>query len=88
MSEKKGKKEAPTKTAELLAERVLSEMRRLKENGIAECTSTLLRDKLALDKESGRGTIRRIMAKLEKDGKVQIAVREGKRRQYVYRLME
>ena len=81
-------KPAAKKPAELLSERVLSEMRRLKENGITEFTSTMLRDKLNLDKESGRDQIRRAMRTLEKDGKVKIAVSEKKRKQYVYRLVE
>lgn len=69
-------------------EDMLAEMQRLAANGIKEFTSTLLRDKLGLDKESGRDQVRRIMKKLEADGKVEIALKEGKRRQYVYKLRE
>ena len=70
-------------------EDVLKEMKRLAGNGIRECTSTLLRDKLELDKEAGRDQIRRAMRKLEKAGKVVISQKEvGRRKQYVYRLME
>jgi hypothetical protein len=73
---------------ELLDERLLAAMKTLRENGITEFTSTLLRDKLALDKESGRGKIRRVMKRLAKDGKVVISQKSntGKRKQYVYKL--
>jgi len=64
-------------------------MKRLATNRIAECTSTLLRDKLGLDKEAGRDQVRWIMRKLEKAGKVEIGQKEvGKRKQYVYKLKE
>jgi len=67
---------------------VLAEMKRLAANGITEFSSTLLRDKLGLDKESGRDQIRRVMRKLEKAGKVEIGQKEvGKRKQYVYKLV-
>lgn len=70
-------------------EEMLELMVKLKANGVAECTSTLLRDKMKLDKESGRDIVRRLMKKLEADGKVVIAVKEGvKRKQYVYKLKE
>ena len=73
----------------MTAEDVLATMRKLAANGVEECTSTLLRDKLKLDKESGRDVIRRIMKKLEDDGKVVIGQKtEGKRKRYVYRLKE
>ena len=50
-------------------------------------TSTLLRNKLALDKESGRDQIRKMAKRLEKDGKVVIDTKTaGKRKQYVYSL--
>jgi hypothetical protein len=74
---------------ELLAEQTYAEMKRLAANGIAEFTSTLLRDKLGLDKESGRGQIRRAMKRLEKAGKVAIkqgTVKGGARKRYVYKL--
>ena len=62
---------------------------RLKKNGITEFTSTLLRDKLGLDKEVGRDQVRRIMRKLEKDGKVDIGQKEaGRSKQYIYKLKE
>lgn len=66
------------------ADNVLAAMASIK-GGV---TSTALRDHFGLDKESGRDKIRRIMKKLEKDGKVKIAVKEGaKRKQFVYVLM-
>ena len=88
----------PTKTpepkkptpGELLAEKAYALMQKLKKNGIEEFNSTLLRDKLKLDKESGRGQVRQAMKKLEKAGKVvveQKAVKEkGARKRYTYRL--
>lgn len=80
------KKEEEKKSTE---EDVLNEMHKLAENGIAELTSTLLRDKLGLDKESGRDQIRRLMRKLEKAGKVSIIEKAvEKRKRYVYRLKE
>lgn len=67
----------------------MAEMRRLNANGIVEVTSSLLRDKLGLDKESGRDQVRRLMRKLEKARKVIIGQKEvGKRKQYIYRLNE
>ena len=71
------------------AEDVYAEMKRLAANGVVECTSTLLRDKLNLDKEGGRDIVRRLMKKLETDGKVIIGQKTGgKRKRYVYRLKE
>jgi hypothetical protein len=79
----------PEKKTAKLEEKVLAEMKRLAGNGITECTSTLLRDKLGLDKESGRDQIRRLMKKLEEAGKVEIGQKEvGKRKQYVYTLVK
>ena len=75
-----GKKKTPSE------EQVLAEMKRLAANGIVECTSTLLRDKLALDKESGRDQIRRAMKALEKDGKVESSRKTEGRKQFVYKL--
>lgn len=71
-------------------EQVLSVMQTLTQNGVIEITSTVLRDKLGLDKESGRDIVRRIMKKLEADGKVVISkkVFNGKRERYVYQLKE
>jgi DNA-binding GntR family transcriptional regulator len=76
--------------AELLDERVYAQMKTLTQNGITEFTSTLLRDKLQLDKEIGRGQVRSAMKRLAKDGKVTISLKQntGKRKQYVYRLKE
>lgn len=90
------KKKTPTKSAEPptakptepLTEKVYAEMRRLNANGIKEVSSRLISDKLGLDKETGRGQVRRAMKKLEADGKVVSAVKEGKKRQFVYRLKE
>jgi len=56
---------------------MLKEMQRLAANGITEFTSTLLRDKLGLDKESGRDQVCRLMRKLEKDDKVVISRKDG-----------
>ena len=88
-SGEKEKTEKP-KTAEpekLLEERVYAQMKLLAANGIKECTSTLLRDKLALDKESGRDQIRRIAKRLQTEGKVTISEKKvGERKQYVYAL--
>ena len=95
-----GKKKAEPETAKpgvsklpksekktVTAEDVLAAMRKLAANGIAECTSTLLRDKLKLDKESGRDQIRRLMRKLEEAGKVTVGLKQqGKRKQYIYKL--
>lgn len=92
--EKQGEADQPAakkekSAAELLDERVLAQMKTLHKNGIKECTSTLLRDKLSLDKESGRGKIRRAMKRLAKDGKVVISEKTaGKRKQYVFKLKE
>jgi hypothetical protein len=89
---KESKKELPSAKPKKkpTEEQVLAEMKRLAANGITEFTSTLLRDKLGLDKESGRGQIRQAMKKLEKAGKVIIekkAVKEkGARKRYVYKL--
>jgi hypothetical protein len=53
-------------------------------NGIKECTSTLLRDKLGLDMESGRDQIRRLMKRFEKDGEVVITEKKvNELKQYV-----
>ena len=94
-SGEKAKVEKPTKPPSAepkkkpTEEQVLAEMKRLAANGIAEVTSTLLRDKLGLDKESGRDQVRRLVRKLEKSGKVEIGQKEvGKRKQYVYNLKE
>ena len=84
-----GKKKAEPETAKTGEEDVLKVMRKLTENGITEFTSTLLRDKLGLDKESGRDQIRRVMRKLEKAGKVVISQKvQGKRKQYIFKLAE
>ena len=73
-------------TVEPLEDKVLAIMKTLRENGVP-ITSTLLRDKLSLDKESGRDQIRRIAKRLEKDGKITISEKTvGEQKQYVYRL--
>lgn len=76
--------------AKLLEEQVYAVMKTLQKNGITEFTSTLLRDKLQLDKESGRGKIRTVMKRLAKQGKVTMGLKKntGKRKQYVYKLKE
>ena len=92
----KAKGKAPSKPAvppakkptEALAEQIVDVMRKLKENGVVEVTSTLLRDKLGLDKESGRDQVRRVMKKLEKDGKIVVEKKKvgEKKKRYVYKL--
>ena len=95
MVEKKKPKAKPAvppakKPAETLAEQIVDVMRKLKENGVEECTSTLVRDKLELDKESGRDQVRRAMKKLEKDGKVVVEKKKigEKKKRFVYWLKE
>jgi len=81
-------KEATAKPEKTAAEpSVKDQVLAAMEKGV-EYTSTLLRDKLALDKESGRDQIRRAMKRLAKDGKVIISEKSntGKRKQYVYKL--
>lgn len=84
-SKAKGKPKPEKKPTE---EDVLKVMARLEANGVAEFTSTLLRDKLKLDKESGRDIVRRVMKKLETAGKIVIEKKafNGKRKRYAYRL--
>ena len=68
---------------------IISLMKTLRENGITKVTSRLLKDKLGLDAEHGRGQIRRLMRKLEAEGKVIISEKTvGKQKQYVYSLKE
>jgi len=68
---------------------VIATMKTLTQNGVKEFTSTLLRDKLALDREDGRDQIRKVMRKLEAEGKVAITEKpHGKAKQYVYSLKE
>ena len=68
---------------------IISLMKTLRENGITKVTSRLLKDKLGLDAEHGRGQIRRLMRKLEAEGKVVIGERKkGMLKQYVYSLKE
>lgn len=62
-------------------ENVLAKMREL---GGKNVTSTQIKDAFGLSNESGRGTTRRMMKKLEKNKKVKIHLKEGKRRQYLY----
>ena len=52
-------------------------------------TSTVLRDHFGLNKETGRGIIRRIMRQLAEERKVKISEvsGEGKRKQYIYELV-
>ncbi len=73
----------------LLEERVLGQMKLLAANGIKEFTSTVLRDKLNLDKENGRDIIRKVMKRLKKDGKIITGEKTvGKLKRYVYSLKE
>jgi len=67
-----------------LAMKVLGIMKTLQENGVAETTSTVLRDELGT---KNRGVIRRVMRILETQGKVVVSEKKfGKRKQYVYNL--
>lgn len=78
----------PTKKNAKIEGEVLVVMRVLAENGIAEVSSTLLRDKLGL-KKGGRGAVRRAMRKMEAEGKVVIGQKAiGKQKQFTYRLKE
>jgi hypothetical protein len=78
----------PAKTAEFDA-RVLESMKTLTANGLKEFTSTMLRDNLGLDKESGRDQIRKAMARLKKDDKVTVNPKTvGVQTRYVYSLKE
>jgi hypothetical protein len=80
-------KAAEPEKEKLLDQRVYAQMKLLAANGVKEFTSTLLRDKLSLDSESGRDQVRRAMKRLEKDGKITISEKaNGKRKQYVYAL--
>ena len=70
-------------------EQMLATLTQLSANGLKEITSTLLRDKLGLDKESGRDQVRRVMANLAKDGKVTVTQRmKGKAKQFLFSLKE
>lgn len=72
----------------LLEERVLGQMKTLNETGVP-ITSTLLRDKLGLDKENGRDQIRKIAKRLEAEGKITTGEKTvGKLKRYVYSLKE
>lgn len=71
-------------------EEVLAAMAEIKAaNPDTPITSTLLRDQFGLNKETGRGIIRRIMRQLAEERKVQISEvgGEGKRKQYIYELV-
>jgi hypothetical protein len=85
------KTETKTETkpsVEPFEDKALAVMKTLRENDVP-ITNTLLRDKLALDIESGRDHVRRLMRKLETEGKVKIEEKTvGKRKQYIYRLKE
>lgn len=71
-----------------IEEQIVTVMKQLEANGIKEVISRLISDKLGLDKETGRGVVRRAMKALEKDGKVVISKKEGAKRQYAYKLKE
>ena len=83
---------AETKPVETLEAKILEIMQKLAVNGVEETTSTVLRDKLNLDKESGRDKIRRAMKRLEKAGKVivekKLVKEKGAQKRFVYRLKE
>lgn len=72
--------------SEFNEEEVLIAMKQL---GSKNITSTMIRDHFTLSNESGRGTTRRMMKKLEKAGKVKIHLKKDvKRRQYLYDVVE
>jgi hypothetical protein len=95
--EKMGKKikrevkaEAPGKAAPEAKKTALSEDKALEtmEVGVLY-SSTQLADALELKGEGRRDIVRRVMAKLAKDGKVKITeTAEAKRKQYRYELVE
>lgn len=75
----------PTKNNEL-AVKILGVMETLRNNGVTETTSTVLRDKLGT---KNRAVVRRVMRGLVEQGKVVISEKtHGKRKQYFYRLKE
>lgn len=88
MGKKTDKKTKPAKreTKTPSDEAVLGVLETLRTNN-TEATSPVIRDKLGLDKETGRDTVGRILRKLEKDGKVVISEKpNGKKKQYVFSL--
>jgi len=94
MDKEKGRKkpqaakqaEAPASVSPIPSdEQIVATMKTLK----GDLTSTVLRDHFGLDKEGGRDQVRRIMKKLEADGKVEIKLKkQGKRKHYTYRLRD
>ena len=80
---KEKKSKAKTKNNQL-AVKILDVMETLRNNGVAEATSTVLRDKLGT---KNRAVVRRVMKGLAEQGKVVISEKTlGKRKQYTYRL--
>lgn len=72
-----------------LAQKMLDVLATLKANGINETTSPILRDKLELDKETGRDTVRCVMRKLADQGKVVMGEKvNGKKKLYTFSLAE
>ena len=97
MGKKKGKAKADKPKTEKLPsakpvskeeKQVLAILEKLTENGVTEVTSRLISDKLGLEPDKGRNLVRRLMKKLQKDGKVVIESKavQGKRKTYIYRL--
>lgn len=87
-NKKKNEMQEKAKTTENneLVVKILGVMETLRNNGVAETTSTVLRDEVGT---KNRADIRRVMKKLEKEGKVMIGQKKDrKRKQYVYRLKE
>lgn len=83
VKEKKSKVEKPEKNNEL-AVKILGVMETLRNNGVTETTSTVLRDKLGT---KNRAVVRRVMKGLAEQGKVVISEKTvGKRKQYIYKL--
>jgi len=84
LAEKEVKKDKKPKANNELAVKVLGVLEVLQKNGVAETTSTVLRDKLGT---KNRSVIRRVMRGLAQQGKVVISEKKfGKRKQYVYKL--
>jgi ABC-type polar amino acid transport system ATPase subunit len=71
-----------------LQREIFETLKRFNGNGNSNVTSTMIRDALGLDKETGRDTVRRVMRKLARLGMVKIGTKQisEKRQRYVYNL--
>ena len=81
---------AETPAEKATAETVLAVIEKLTKNGMSEFSSRQISDKLGLEPDAGRQRVRKIMKKLEKEGKVAVEQKaskdKGARKRYVYRL--